>query len=78
MKAVSKGWALLYYAFLFDQSATAFAETKGLRRAARKAGTPPPSLVDVKYGAVPSNAMRVADRIVGNYLEQTPVRLNTY
>ena len=35
---VTAGWACMYYAFLFDQSATAFVVVKEARRAARKAG----------------------------------------
>lgn len=35
---VTAGWALLYYAFLFDQSASAFVALKDARRAAKAAG----------------------------------------
>lgn len=35
---VTAGWALLYYAFLFDQSASAFVALKDAARAAKAAG----------------------------------------
>mmetsp|Transcript_10598 Transcript_10598/g.25970 ORF Transcript_10598/g.25970 Transcript_10598/m.25970 type:complete len:213 (-) Transcript_10598:404-1042(-) len=72
---VTAAWGLLYYAFLWDQSATAFVVTKDLRRKARAAGKPPPSMIDVKYGAVRSDRVRIADRVVINYLEQSPAFL---
>ena len=35
---VTAGWALMYYAMLFDQSASAFVVFKDAKRAAKKAG----------------------------------------
>ena len=70
---VTAAWALLYYAFLWDQSATAFVVLKDAKKKAKAEGKPPPSLADVKYGRYSKSArVRAADRTVGNYLEQSP------
>lgn len=70
---VTAAWALLYYAFLWDQSATAFVVLKDAKKKAKAEGKPPPSLSDVKYGRYSKSArVRAADRTVGNYLEQSP------
>jgi hypothetical protein len=69
---VTAAWALLYYAFLMDQSATAFVVLKDAKRKAAAEKKPTPTLADVKYGKYSKGArMRVADRTVGNYLEQS-------
>jgi hypothetical protein len=69
---VTAGWALLYYAFLFDQSATAFVVLKDAKRKAKMEGKPMPQLSDVKYGRYSKSArVRASDRTVGNYLEQS-------
>lgn len=69
---VTAAWVCLLYIWLFNQSVTAFAEHRRLRREAKAeaAARPPPRLADVKYGTVPSPRMLVANRTVGNYLEQ--------
>ena len=73
---VTAAWALLYYAFLSDQSATAFVVLKDAKKKAKAEGKPPPSLADVKYGRYSKSArVRAADRTVGNYLEQSPAFL---
>jgi hypothetical protein len=73
---VTAAWALLYYAFLWDQSATAFVVLKDAKKKAKAEGKPPPSLADVKYGRYSKSArVRAADRTVGNFLEQSPAFL---
>ena len=73
---VTAAWALVYYAFLWDQSATAFVVLKDAKKKAKAEGKPPPSLADVKYGRYSKSArVRAADRTVGNYLEQSPAFL---
>ena len=70
---VTAALALLYYAFLWDQSATAFVVLKDAKKKAKAEWKPPPSLSDVKYGRYSKSArVRAADRTVGNYLEQSP------
>ena len=59
-----------YYALLFTQSTTAFAELSRLRRAYKERGEKPPVLSDVKYGNSKTDLVRAADRCMGNYLEQ--------
>ena len=68
---VTTGWGLLYYSFLFDQSATAFVQTQVAKEAALAIGAKPPTVGDIKYGVVPNLKMRCADRTVGNYVEQS-------
>ena len=76
---VTAAWALLYYAFLWDQSATAFVVLKDARRKAKAEGKPPPSLADVKYGRYSKSArVRAADRTVGNYLDEPGVLVNLW
>ena len=73
---VTAGWALLYYAFLWDQSATAFVVLRDAMKKAKAEGKPAPTLAEVKYGRYSKSArVRAADRTVGNYLEQTPAFL---
>jgi len=69
---VTAAWALLYYAFLWDQSATGFAVLMDERDRAKAEGKPLPTLAAVKYGHHGKSArMLAADRTVGNYLEQS-------
>lgn len=67
---VTAAWVSLLYVFLFNQSATATAEHRRLRREAQAQGGAAPTLAAVKYGAVPSALMLCATRTVGNFLEQ--------
>ena len=69
---VTGGWVCLMYMWLFNQSATAFAEHRRLKKEAKSEGAarPTPRLADVKYGTASSPRMLCANRTVGNYLEQ--------
>jgi hypothetical protein len=70
---VCVGWACLFFAFIFFQSAQKFYALNKLRRDAKKTddGGRPPSFGAVKYGGAGAKyGTLIGDRTVGNMLEQ--------
>lgn len=79
------GWAMTYYALLFNQSCTAIECFEDARNASKadaakkkkeeseSEATPPPSFGEIKYGQGGKRPRRVmiADRAMGNFLEQS-------
>lgn len=65
------GWALTYYGFLFNQSCTAIEAYKVVSAKAAEAKGEKPSFADVKYGRARVGSVLVADRAVGNFVEQS-------
>jgi len=64
-------WALTYYGFLFNQSCTAIEAYKVTSAKATESKEKPPSFADVKYGRARVGSVLVADRAVGNFMEQS-------
>lgn len=79
------GWAMTYYALLFNQSCTAIECFEDAREASKadaakkkkeeseREAKPPPSFGEIKYGQGGKRPRRVmiADRAMGNFLEQS-------
>lgn len=65
------GWALTYYGFLFNQSCTAIEAHKLMCAKAAEAKAEKPSFADIKYGRARVGSVLVADRAVGNFMEQS-------
>jgi hypothetical protein len=60
----------LLYAWLYSQSVAGFGAYNEARAAAKKADKKPPTLADIKYAAAPDKRILIANRTVGNYMEQ--------
>ena len=72
--AVSVGWLLMYYWFLFRESQTAFKVAAALARRAKEAGKRSSAAIGmnaVKYGSAGGALMLNAKRTSGNMVEQS-------